>query len=144
MSIIIMKIHWQPFCKMIAILKMYDGSISVLFFLCVFEHNYQFWCFYPLLSIVNMKFYRKTAKFLIPLHVPNFSSFNCTKCHVSITYYPLLMWNLISKQAITGSHLEMAAILKIRHTSTSNFVLYVFGYKCTKFDAVIRKCTILI
>ena len=119
--------HWQSFSKMVAILKIDYGSISVLFFICIFEHNYQIWCFYLLLSIVNMKFYLKTVvtggdfdkwplrhfekwppywKVFIPLHVLHFSGYNCTKFHVSITYHPLLMWNLISKQAVTGGHLE--------------------------------------
>ena len=93
--------------------------VYICIFLCVFEHNYQIWCFYLLLSIVNMNFYLKTVvtrghfekcppywKVLIPLQFPHFSGYNCTKFHVSITYYLLLMWNLISKQAVTGGHLE--------------------------------------
>ena len=38
----------------------------------------------------------------------------------------------------------MAAILKMFRASTSNFFIYAFGYKHTKFDAFIIKCTILL
>ena len=59
-----MKIHRQSFCKMVAILKMYDGSISVLFSFVSLSITTKFDASldaYLLLSIVNMKFYLKTV-----------------------------------------------------------------------------------